>query len=795
MIVSIFKSVDKVDVPYHRTIEQVFERIRNTPKINRELIQEIRKEKDKALRNELKKKLPGYCFGGKFQRRSKAGLEEPSGLAIFDIDGISKKKELLDLKQSISESEFVFSCFISPSGNGLKLLVKIPPSVETYKGYYSTFLNYLCTICPEQYLDKTTNDISRFCFESYDPDIHINNDSLLWDVLEEPEYEDFGNVDTALPLTSEHLIVEKLLMWFGKKYQMIPNYRNENLFKLAIAFSDFGVEQHTAEQIAIKNYLQKDFTESEIKTTISSAYRKGRATFKTKFFEDNDIKSRLEKLIKEGRSVDRISELMPNKSKREVQLIIEKTKEAIEVDKFWTYDKAGRPLLTPHKFKYWLQSNGFYKHYPTGSDVYTFIRKENNIIEETNAVKIKDFVMEWLLNHDEDGYLIYDYMARSSKWFTAEFLSMLDNESVRIKQDDKFNCYLYYSNGALNIKGTGATLIDYVDVDGFIWRKQMIDRKFTQSKKKGEFEQFVWLISGKEQERFDSLRSTLGFLCHSHTTSANNRAIILNDEVISENPNGGSGKSLLAASLGHVKKYTSINGKDFEHGEKFAYQTVSIDTQVLCFNDVKKNFNFENLFPVITEGITIEYKNAHAVQLPISQSPKIIITTNYTLGGVGGSHDRRKFEVELSGYFNEGHSPQDEFGRMMFDDWNADDWVAYDNFIVECIQFYLLNHLVKADFKNLFERKFIKETSYEFYEFASDTENITINTRIQRTTIFNEFVAEYPDFNKWLSQKRFSVWLDALAKFKGYKIHKGKTNGARWVEFETKDNVEPIMPF
>ena len=796
MIVSIFKSVDKVDVPFHRDVEYIFQRIKRSPK--KDLILQIRKEADKQKRNELKKQLPGYCFGGQFQRRSKDVLINASGLSIFDIDCIPTKKALDDLKQTIASDPFAFAVFISPSGNGLKVLVKIPAEADKYKGYYNTFLNYLASqYSIEEYLDKSTSDISRFCFESHDPQIIINKESETWDVIDAPELDDFGSVEVNIPITSEHIIVERLLKWFDSKYSMSEGSRNENMFKLSAAFNDFGVQKTTASSVASR-FIQNGFGANEIEKIIDSAYRRGVASFGTKFFEDDSVKGRIEKMIRDGKSIDRIREIFPEKSKKEVAIIVEKAKEEIEVDTFWTYDKNGKPILTPHKFKYWLQSNGFFKHYPDGSDVFTFIRKENNIIEETNEKKIKDFVLDWLLYDLDDGYLVYDYMAKSAKFFTVEFLSFLDNEDVKIKKDDKDHCYLYYNNGAVEITKNGINVIDYVDVDGFIWKKQLIGRDYIKKKSKGEFERFVDLIAGDEK-RFNSLRSIIGFMCHGYTTSANNRAIVLNDEMISENPNGGSGKSLFANSFSHIKKMVTIDGKHFEFDKSFAYQLVSIDTQVLLFDDVKKNFNFENLFSVITGGITIEYKNKQAVKLPISESPKVMITTNYTLGGVGGSHERRKFEVELSDHFSQFHSPLDEFGRMMFDDWDQSDWTAFDNFMIDCIKYYLEKGLVKSDFKNLEVRKFIRETSSEFYEWTEGDDGIRYNKRLNKKELYESFIEEYNDLKRWLTQKRFSMWLDQLAAFKGIKILKGKTNGMRWVELvdesQPDDDEDDIVPF
>lgn len=161
----------------------------------------------------------------------------------------------------------------------------------------------------------------------------------------------------------------------------------------------------------------------------------------------------------------------------------------------------------------------------------------------------------------------------------------------------------------------------------------------------------MYCVSGHDMVKYKTLQSVVGYLLHGYKNKANNRAIILNDAVISENPNGGSGKGLFCTGIGHMKKLDSLNGKDVDFKSQFQNQTVRMDCQVLVFEDVKRNFNFENLFSVITEGITIEYKNQPAVKLSVEKSPKIVITTNHTIGGVGGSHERRKFEVEFCAFF------------------------------------------------------------------------------------------------------------------------------------------------
>jgi hypothetical protein len=210
---------------------------------------------------------------------------------------------------------------------------------------------------------------------------------------------------------------------------------------------------------------------------------------------------------------------------------------------------------------------------------------------------------------------------------------------------------------------------------------------------------------------------------------------------------------------------------------------------LLVFDDVKKNFNFEALFALITGGITLEYKGQDAIKLPVQKSPKILITTNYTIQGSGGSFDARKFEIEMSNYFSVDHTPMDEFGHMLFDDWDDNQWKSYDNFMLYCLQFYLKHGLVKPNFKNLVLRKFINETSPEFYEFVTDG-NIKPNVRYQKAVLYNNICEEYKDLKKWLSQKKLNTWIKKYADFKGYDFLDGNTNGQRWLEL--KYSVEPV---
>lgn len=774
--VSIFKSVKDPSGAFNRSVYYALDRIKTGK--SKEVITWLRQQSQEVYDKE-KSQLAGACFNGSFRHRSEAGLIAKSGLIILDFDKFETCEDAIVFKNSITSNEYIFSCWISPSAKGVKALVKIPVDNRSHRGYFEALKEYF----DHPNWDMSGSDVSRFCFESYDPDLYLNPDSTVWADCEEPDITNIGTYEPILPIKSDNRIVSNLLTWFNTKYGSSKGSRNTNLFKLASAFNDFGISKSECETVLSK-FSEGDFKVSEINAIIKSAY-KNSENFGTKFFEDKYTREKIEKQVRAGKKNKEIVKEFPEFSTEELEGCINGIKDNISVTDFWYYNEENKIKLSPHKYKFWLQQHNFCKYFPSENNTYTFIKKEQNLIEETSDKRIKDFVLDNLLSRPDIGFPPYDFMASSSKFFSSDFLSFLESSDIKLKEDTVSDCYIYYKNCVVKTTKDSIEKIDYIDIDGYIWKRQIIDRDFENADHhQAVFRKFIWLISGKSVDRYNSFKSVIGYLLHSFKTSANNKAIIFNDETISENPNGGSGKGLFWNALSQMKKVSSIDGKTFEFTKSFPYQTVSTDTQILVFDDVKKNFSFESLFSLITEGITLEYKGQDAIKLPVQRSPKILITTNYTIGGVGGSFERRKFEVEMSDYFSYKHTPLDEFGHMLFDEWDKDEWLRFDNYMLNCVQYYLENGLKKHDFNNLEIRKFIKNTSFEFYEWTKDHDNIPLNIRNNKRQWFNNFIEEYQDFKKFLSQKRFKQWLETYAKFYDYKYLEGNTAGERWFEIE-----------
>ena len=268
------------------------------------------------------------------------------------------------------------------------------------------------------------------------------------------------------------------------------------------------------------------------------------------------------------------------------------------------------------------------------------------------------------------------------------------------------------------------------------------------------------------------MESTLGYLMHSHKPASYCPAVILNDEIISDHPEGGTGKGIFVKSISHIKKMVIIDGKGFSFQKSFPYQRVQVDTQTLVFDDVAKNFDFERLFSIITEGITLEKKNKDEIHIPFEYSPKIVITTNYAIRGAGNSFERRKWDLEFKQYYTKSFTPESDFGHMLFSEWSESEWSKFDNYMIDNLQTYLKSGLVVCEFKNLKVRNFIAETNSDFWEWADSNDNNYTRKGLPSLgmELYNNFTHEYPDYGPYgkfkLSHSRFYKWLDSYGKFK-----------------------------
>tara|TARA_S200002703_G_scaffold31244_1_gene27233 strand:+ start:6775 stop:8640 length:1866 start_codon:yes stop_codon:yes gene_type:complete len=156
---------------------------------SKDIVEKIRKSEDDSEKAMLKISLPSFVFAGEcrkeiektyktgknkgkkyFSKREDESVSEHSGFFVLDFDKIDIEKKMAQLKAD----PYIYSAWVSPSGNGIKALVRCPKDISKHSLYYNSFIKRY----PE--LDSTSRNICRLCFESYDPNIWVKNSSV-WD--------------------------------------------------------------------------------------------------------------------------------------------------------------------------------------------------------------------------------------------------------------------------------------------------------------------------------------------------------------------------------------------------------------------------------------------------------------------------------------------------------------------------------------------------------------------------------------------------------------------------------------
>ena len=93
----------------------------------------IRQTTDKATRNKYKADYLAYFVPGLYLSNfKKAEHLIASKILVFDADNLTNEK-LSELSKQLKENKSVISYFISPSGNGLKIICELDKEINFYK--------------------------------------------------------------------------------------------------------------------------------------------------------------------------------------------------------------------------------------------------------------------------------------------------------------------------------------------------------------------------------------------------------------------------------------------------------------------------------------------------------------------------------------------------------------------------------------------------------------------------------------------------------------------------------------
>ena len=499
---------------------------------------------------------------------------------------------------------------------------------------------------------------------------------------------------------------------------------------------------------------------------------------------------------------------------------------------FWGYKNSNKNelVITVTLLIKFLERRGFYSYLREDNGDTVIIKESNNVIERVSESYILMYLQKYVDRLPDSYYFEGNknfgkgYIKRLLNELSIQtFKTVIHNLPIRkvvINKDTRGVCYKYFSNVVVKITADDIELLKYTDLEYKVWKDNIINHKFDlvdiyHTAMAYEFHKLVTTTKDLEgnliadTQRFLALRSALGYLMYNYKNDTDTKAVVFCEEQITDT-GGGTGKTLTCKMLEKMGIImANINGRNVNFNNRFLFQNVNTDTNVILFDDTNDKFDFTALYSVITNGLTIEKKNKQAIQLSHIDTPKFVITSNTVLTDESNSGKRRKFEVEFSDYFNEEHTPQDEFGCMFFTEWDDYEMNLFYNYMIGNIRLYLQRGLISYESKNLKNRKLsLKIEDDDLLDFCNEIcrEILTNKVNISSKEIFERWKELYTDtaYKQSIITKSLNTFISInnlkAIKYGYYYIDRKKIRGFVYeplyanrkgvLDFLNRDNIE-----
>lgn len=195
--------------------------------------------------------LPGIVWQGEFTYRNDKSCTAHSGLVAIDIDHLPPD-ELVRYRDLITANRYTHILFRSPRGDGLKVIIRIPPSIEDHKSHLAAIGQQYRQHAPKYY--DHFDDLSRLCFVSYDPDIYYNPDSEVFTAkARAPTRDHTARVKVNVPEDVQSTF-NRIRAWADKGSAYIDTNKHKHLVRVFSACNRYGIPQDDAVRLAYNHY-------------------------------------------------------------------------------------------------------------------------------------------------------------------------------------------------------------------------------------------------------------------------------------------------------------------------------------------------------------------------------------------------------------------------------------------------------------------------------------------------------------------------------------------------------------
>jgi hypothetical protein len=246
-------------------------------------VEEIRNliaQGNKAEADNKKKQLLAFTPSAVFtEKRQMPFLEMYSGFVHLDFDKLTPE-QLQTAFAIISKISYTSLCFISPSGNGLKVFVEVSTELEHHDIAYFQVQKYYEDATGLK-ADPSCKDVTRLCFMSHDPNAYrtIQNEKFivaLPQFIQEQQSQTPSAIAPVVPIEQAEpedlnitFLFNQQIQFTNQKASYTDGNRNNFIYLLASNCNRVGLSQSDTEILCTQHF---DLSEREIKTAVNSAY-------------------------------------------------------------------------------------------------------------------------------------------------------------------------------------------------------------------------------------------------------------------------------------------------------------------------------------------------------------------------------------------------------------------------------------------------------------------------------------------------------------------------------------------
>lgn len=287
--ISLFNRITDINHPEEYYIDKVLDIIKTGSYYHvAGKVDAVRKAKTKEEKEKAKMKLPAVTWNGTFKTKNRSDLIHYSSFTALDFDHIQPEK-MDGFGKWLQGFPCIYAYYVTPSGKGYKAII-LHDNYEPL--YHYDLYNQLLKLfdCPE--IDKSTTDLARGNFLSYDPNLWKNpkpqpfhfipstpkpiildtvTETIIRDetgteiMTEDDSYvANFLNTLSRQVVSDDSIIRILGKIWTGKS---IANGRNNTTMSYAGVLCKAGVEKNRA-----KSFIEELVPDYDITEIIECAY-------------------------------------------------------------------------------------------------------------------------------------------------------------------------------------------------------------------------------------------------------------------------------------------------------------------------------------------------------------------------------------------------------------------------------------------------------------------------------------------------------------------------------------------